>query len=68
MISHPLGLQMNRGKIGDKQSDISEDDNQIVERIRKEFEEFLERKYEILPQKTQKLIKEVLAMNPNLKS
>ncbi len=59
---------MNRGKIGDKQSDISEDDNQIVERIRKEFEEFLERKYEILPQKTQKLIKEVLALNPNLKS
>jgi len=45
---------------GDKQSDISEDDAQIMDKIKREFEEFLERKYEMSPSKTQKLIKEVL--------
>ena len=51
----------------EKQSDNSEDETQIIDKIQREFEEFLEKKYEMSPQKTQKLIKEVLALNPSMK-
>ena len=52
IASQALQNQLGKQKAQDKQSEISEDENQIVDKIRKEFEEFLERKYEILPQKT----------------
>ena len=34
---------------GDKQSEVSEDETQIMDKIKREFEEFLERKYEMSP-------------------